>query len=339
MARLPPPIYNDITQIIGNTPIVRLNPKKFSVNNNTALQEEGARSHGNVEYLVKLEYTNGLSGSIKDRVAKKILADAERSNKIKPGTTLLIPSSGNLGLQCFKWVRRDVIIVTVNTYLLTHFNSLYSHLFRCYNIFVAISIALLARQRGYKTIALVPERTTIDRIQVLKSLGVEIIRTPNEARPGHSESNFDLAIKLSTEIANSVVIDEFTNQSNIQEHYEETAQEIYTQVEGKLDVLVVGVESGGSITGIAKSLKVNIPGLKVIAVEPQHSKIREDEAGGSSFIRKDRKVEDIGNNFIPPIIDFTLIDEWIKISDRDSYIMAKKLISEGFLAGPSSGSV
>ncbi|CAG8743178.1 10485_t:CDS:2, partial [Acaulospora morrowiae] len=299
MARLPPPIYNDITQIIGNTPIVRLNPKKFSVNNNTALQEKSVCSHGNVEYLVKLEYTNGLSGSVKDRVAKKILADAEKSNKIKPGTTLLIPSSGNL----------------------------------------AISIALLARQRGYKTIALVPERTTIDRIQLLKSLGVEIIRTPNEARPGHSESSFDLAIKLSTEIANSVVIDEFTNQSNIQEHYEETAQEIYTQVDGKLDVLVVGVESGGSITGIAKSLKVNIPGLKVIAVEPQHSKIREDEPGGSSFIRKDRKVEDIGNNFIPPIIDFTLIDEWIKISDRDSYIMAKNLISEGFLAGPSSGSV
>ncbi|RHZ50556.1 hypothetical protein Glove_495g21 [Diversispora epigaea] len=288
-------IFDDVSQIIGNTPIVRLNPNKFI---NTNITEEGHINSKNVEYLVKLEYTNRLSGSIKDRVAKKILSDAEKSCKIKPDTTLLIPTSGNL----------------------------------------AISIALLAQRRGYKTIALVPERTTIDRIQLLKSLGIEIIRTPNEAKPGHSESNFDLAIRLTNEIANSIVIDEFTNSSNVQEHYEETAQEIYSQVGGKLDVLVVGVESGGTITGLAKNLKERIPDLKVVAVEPQHSRIQENKPANPSAI-KDRKVEDIGNNFTSSILDLTLIDEWIKVSDQDSFVMARKLINEGFLAGPSSGSV
>ncbi|CAG8544563.1 465_t:CDS:2 [Diversispora eburnea] len=284
-------IFDDVSQIIGNTPIVRLNLNKFT---NTNITEEGHINSKNVEYLVKLEYTNRLSGSIKDRVAKKILSDAEKSCKIKSDTTLLIPTSGNL----------------------------------------AISIALLAQRRGYKTIALVPERTTIDRIQLLKSLGIEIIRTPNEAKPGHSESNFDLAIKLTNEIANSI----FTNSSNVQEHYEETAQEIYSQVGGKLDVLVVGVESGGTITGLAKNLKERIPDLKVVAVEPQHSRIQENKSVNPSTI-KDRKVEDIGNNFTSSILDLTLIDEWIKVNDRDSFVMARKLISEGFLAGPSSGSV
>ncbi|CAG8705660.1 4500_t:CDS:2 [Dentiscutata erythropus] len=287
----PPPIYNDISETIGNTPIVRLNIS--TINSDTSLS-----TSNDIELLAKLEYTNCLSGSIKDRVAKKILSDAEKSNKIGPNSTLLIPTSGNLG----------------------------------------ISIALLAQKKGYKTIALVPERTSIDRIRILKSLGVEIIRTPNEARPGHAESNFDLAIKLSSEIVNSVVIDEFTNQSNVQVHYEETSEEIYTQVEGRLDFLVVGVESGGTITGLAKNLKGRIPELKVLAVEPQYSRIQENKLIDSSTV-KEQKVEDIGNNFTPSILDASLIDAWIKVSDKDSFATARKLISEGFMAGPSSGLV
>ncbi|CAG8520877.1 3016_t:CDS:2, partial [Cetraspora pellucida] len=300
--RPPPPIYNDIAETIGNTPIVRLN---ISTNSS----DTSLSTSNNIEFLAKLEYTNCLSGSIKDRVAKKILFDAEKSNKIGPNSTLIIPTSGNLG----------------------------------------ISIALLSQRKGYKTIALVPERTSIDRIRILKSLGVEIIRTPNEARPGHAESNFDLAIKLSSEIANSVVINEFTNQSNAQAHYEETSEEIYTQVEGNLDVLVVGVESGGTITGLAKNLKGRIPGLKILAVEPQYSRIQENKLTDSSTIKailsesltslKEQKVEDIGNNFTPPILDSSLIDEWANISDKESFAMARKLISEGFMAGPSSGSI
>ncbi|RIB27049.1 tryptophan synthase beta subunit-like PLP-dependent enzyme [Gigaspora rosea] len=288
MSRPPqPPIYNDISEIIGNTPIVRLNIS--NINSDTSIS-----TSNDIELLAKLEYTNCLSGSIKDRVAKKILSDAEKSNKIGPNSTLLIPTSGNLG----------------------------------------ISIALLAQRKGYKTIALVPERTSIDRIRILKSLGVEIIRTPNEARPGHAESNFDLAIKLSTEIANSVVIDEFTNQSNVQAHYEETSEEIYTQVNGKLDILVVGVESGGTITGLAKNLKGRIPGLKVLKRDYFKHNLNE-----FFIFKKDQKVEDIGNNFTPSILDVSLIDAWIKVSDKESFAAARKLISEGFMAGPSSGSV
>nr|CAG8504541.1 11121_t:CDS:10 [Entrophospora candida] len=279
----PPPIVNDITETIGNTPIVNL---KSLINK----QKPNDLSSSKIEILAKLEYLNSLSGSIKDRVARKILIDAEASNKIKSGSTLLIPTSGNLG----------------------------------------ISIALLAQRKGYKTIALIPERTSIDRVNLLKTLGVEIIRTQNEVYESSSESNVNMAIKLSNEIANSFVIDEYASQSNLQTHYEETAEEIFLQVDGNLDVLVIGVESGAS---------QEFPSiLKVVAVEPQHSRIQENKPIlPTSF--KDRKVEDIGNNFTPNVLDRSLIDLWMKISDKDSFTMARKLIAEGFLAGSSSGAV
>ncbi|CAI2164990.1 18984_t:CDS:10 [Funneliformis geosporum] len=252
----------------------------------------------NIELLAKLEYLNSLSGSIKDRVAKRILEDVEKKEELNSKTTLLIPTSGNLG----------------------------------------ISIALLAYKKGYKTIVLVPERTSIDRIHILKALGVEIIRTQTEAHYDAPESNFSLAKKLSSEIANSIVIDEFNSQSNFKVHYEETAEEIYTQMEGKLDVLVVGVESGATITGLAKNLKSRISGLKVVAVEPQHSRIQDNKPINPSSV-KDRKVEDIGNNFTPTILDMSLIDSWMRVSDQESFAMSRKLINDGLLAGPSSGSV
>ncbi|RIA96881.1 pyridoxal-phosphate dependent enzyme [Glomus cerebriforme] len=287
--RLPPPIFDDITSTIGNTPIVRIKSISTLV---------PSIELSNIELLVKLEYLNSLSGSIKDRVAKRILEDAEKENKINSDTTLLIPTTGNLG----------------------------------------ISIAMLAHKKGYKTIVLVPERTTIDRIHILKALGAEIIRTQNEAHHDAPESNFSLAKKLSSEITNSIVVDEFNNQNNYKLHYEETAEEIYTQVEGKLNVLVVGVESGATITGLAKNLKSRIPGLKVVAVEPQHSRIQDNIPINPSSI-KDRKVEDIGSNFTPPILDKSLIDSWIKVIDQESFAMSRRLINNGLLAGPSSGSV
>ncbi|RGB28492.1 tryptophan synthase beta subunit-like PLP-dependent enzyme [Rhizophagus diaphanus] len=285
----PPPIFDDITSTIGNTPIVR-------INSISTLAPSFELS--NIELLAKLEYLNPLSGSIKDRVAKRILEDVEKENKVKAGTTLLIPTSGNLG----------------------------------------VSIAMLAHKKGYKTIVLVPERTTIDRIHVLKALGTEIIRTQSEVHHDAPESNFSLAKKLSGEITNSIVVDELNSQSNFNVHFEETAEEIYTQVEGKLDVLVVGVESGATITGLSKNLKSRISGLKVIAVEPQHSRIQDNIPINPSSI-KERKVEDIGNDFTPPLLDKSLIDHWIKVNDQESFSMSRKLIKNGLLAGPSSGTV
>ncbi|CAG8575637.1 6244_t:CDS:10 [Paraglomus brasilianum] len=282
--RSPPPIMTDISSIIGNTPIVRLNFNELD--------------DKPIELLAKLEFLNPVSGSIKDRVARRILNDLEKSNKLHADATLIIPTTGNLG----------------------------------------IAIALLSKKKGYKTLAVIPERTSSDRIHLLKTLGVEIIRTPNEAHRSASESNYALALKLASQMVNSIVIDETTSLDNVQVHYDETAKEILTQVRGKLDLLVVGVESGGTVTGLAKNLKSIIPGLKVVAVEPQHSSIEEGKPATPLSLQHWR-VEDIGNNFTPSILDTTLIDTWIKVTDKDSFATARKLMNEGLMAGPSSGSV
>ncbi|KAI7825302.1 tryptophan synthase beta subunit-like PLP-dependent enzyme, partial [Gamsiella multidivaricata] len=248
------------------------------------------------ELLAKTEFSN-LSGSIKDRVAQRILANLQVANKIKgESTTLVVPSSGNL----------------------------------------VISLALLSPQNGhYKVIGLVPERTSLDRIQLLKSLSVEIVRTPIEAHAESAESQFSIAKKIATDLPNAILVDEFADGANVQVHSQETADEILIQCEGRLDVLVVGVETGGTITGLARTLKAKIPGLKVVGVEPEHSSVHDGVIRTGAW-----KVEDIGGNFTPSILDKGLVDEWIQVSDQDSYSTARQLIrEEGVFCGPSSGTV
>ncbi|KAF9212632.1 hypothetical protein CPC16_004722 [Podila verticillata] len=279
-SRVPPPIADAVVETIGNTPIVRL---------------VTAGSKAQVDLLAKLEYTNS-SGSIKDRVAQRILANLKAANKIKDSTVLVVPSSGNL----------------------------------------AISLALLAPRHGhYKVIGLVPERTSQDRIQLLKSLGVEIVRTSIEAHADSAESQFSIAKKITTDLPDAILIDEFASGASVQVHIEETAEEIFIQCEGRLDALVVGVETGGAITGLAKALKSKIPGLKVVGVEPEHSSIQDGLNRSGAW-----KVEDIGGNFTPAILDKSLVDQWIQVSDQESYSTARQLIrEEGVFCGPSSGSV
>ncbi|KAK3832395.1 MAG: tryptophan synthase beta subunit-like PLP-dependent enzyme [Linnemannia gamsii] len=278
----PPAIADAVVATIGNTPIVRL-------------LATGSKTQ--VELLAKTEFSNP-SGSIKDRVAQRILAGLEAANKIKSGgiTTLVVPSSGNL----------------------------------------AISLALLAPRHGhYKVIGLVPERTSQDRIQLLKSLGVEIVRTPIEAHADSAESQFSIAKKIATDLPDAILIDEFADAANVQVHSQETAEEILIQCEGRLDVVVVGVETGGTITGLARTLKAKIPGLKVVGVEPEHSSIQDGVHRSSAW-----KVEDIGGNFTPSILDKSLVDAWVKVSDQESYSTARQIIrEEGLFCGPSSGSV
>ncbi|KAG0005668.1 hypothetical protein BGZ79_002939 [Entomortierella chlamydospora] len=273
-------LYMALLDSIGNTPIVRLN---------------AAGNRGQIELLAKTEFSNP-SGSIKDRVAQRILSNLRAANKIKESTALIVPGSGNL----------------------------------------AISLAALSSQHGqYKVIGLVPERTTHDRIQLLKSFDVEIVRTQVEAHAESAESQFSIAKKIATNLPEAVLVDEYSDGANVQVHSQETAEEIFIQCQGRLDVLVVGVESGGSVTGLARTLKAKIPGLKVVAVEPEHSSIQDGVTGNCAW-----KVEDIGGNFTPTILDKSLIDEWIQVSDRESYSTARQLIrEEGVFGGPSSGSV
>ncbi|KAF9935619.1 hypothetical protein BGZ67_003257 [Mortierella alpina] len=280
----PPAIVDTVvgkSNTIGNTPIVRLS---------------AAGTGAQIELLAKTEFSNP-SGSIKDRVAQRILVNLKAANKIKDSkTVLVVPSSGNL----------------------------------------ALSLALLSPRHGhYKVIGLVPERTSEDRIHLLKSLGVEIVRTPIEAHADSAESQFSIAKKIATDLQDAILIDEFSDQANVQVHSEETAEEILIQCEGRLDVLVVGVESGGTITGLARTLKAKIPGLKVVGVEPEHSSVQDGVTRTGAW-----KVEDIGGNFTPSILDKALVDHWVQVSDQESYSTARQLIrEEGVFGGPSSGSV
>ncbi|OAD04843.1 hypothetical protein MUCCIDRAFT_186686 [Mucor lusitanicus CBS 277.49] len=255
-----------------------------------------------VNILAKLEYTNP-TGSAKDRLAKYLLDEHEKKNPFESRDaatskkTLIIPTSGNLG----------------------------------------ISLATLAAKRQYRIIAILPERTSNDRISLLKALGVEILRSPNEVRPEAPESAHSVAARLAEQLPNAIVMDE-TKLRDLTA-YHGLAEEILQQTKLSVDYVFVGVESGAMLTGIAQYLKSKIPGVKVIGVEPTDSALG-DSASTKPVRGADWKIEDLGSNVIPDSLDKSLVDAWIKISDKEAYSMARRLIrDEGILCGPSSGAL
>ncbi|ORX87014.1 PALP-domain-containing protein [Basidiobolus meristosporus CBS 931.73] len=280
MSRLPP-IVDHISDQVGCTPLVRIHLKAQS----SAIK---------CELLGKCEFLNP-GGSLKDRVAKRVLEDLESQEKISSDSTLIIPTSGNL----------------------------------------SIGLALFAARKGYHIVAIIPDKTSIEKIQVLKSLGVEILRTPADAHHDSPESHVGVAKKLAADTPNSLVIDEYSNQFSVAAH-EETADEILQQCNDKLDMIVVGVESGGSITAIANRLRAKLPNIRVIGVD----------AKGSSITNPDEKLvgnyktQGLGTNFTPPLLNKSLVDEWEIVSDAEAFGMARRLIAEeGLLCGSSSGAV
>ena len=241
--------------------------------------------------LVKCEFFNA-GGSIKDRIGYSMVLQAEKNGRIKPGDTLIEPTSGNTG----------------------------------------IGLALAAAIKGYKMIITMPEKMSKEKEVVLKALGAEIIRTPTEAAWDSPESHIGIAKKLNKEIPNSHILDQYGNENNPLAHYEFTANEIIETFNNNLSMLVAGVGTGGTITGIAKKLKEKIPDIKIVGVDPYGSIL-----GGGTEIYP-YKVEGIGYDFFPDVLDNNLIDEYIKINDKDSFIFARKLIKEeGLLVGGSSG--
>ncbi|KAI7903068.1 tryptophan synthase beta subunit-like PLP-dependent enzyme [Cokeromyces recurvatus] len=254
----------------------------------------------NVSIVAKLEYLNP-SGSAKDRLAKYLLDKYEKENPFRDASrnkTLIIPTSGNLG----------------------------------------ISLATLAAKRHYyRIIAILPERTSSDRIAVLKALGVEILRSPNEVRPEAPESAYSVAAKLAEQLKNAIIMDE-TKLRDLTA-YHELAQEIIEQTKTiQVDSIFVGAESGAMLTGIAHYIKEKLPNIKIIGVEPAESILSDTEPNYP--IRPDWKIEDLGNNFLPESLNKRLVDEWVKVSDKEAYSVARRLIrDEGILCGPSSGAV
>ncbi len=278
-----PKIYNNILDHIGNTPIVRINK---------IAEDEGIEC----ELLAKCEFFNA-GGSIKDRIGKRMILDAEKQGRIKKGDILIEPTSGNTG----------------------------------------IGMALTAAIQGYKMIITLPEKMSKEKVDVLKALGAEIIRTPTEAAWDAPESHIGVAAKLNKLTPNSHILDQYINPSNPLAHYDGTAEEIIYQCDGKIDYVVSAAGTGGTISGIAKKLKEKVPGVQIIGVDPVGSILAQPESLNGKITSY--QVEGIGYDFIPDVLDRSLIDHWVKSEDTESFDMARRLIrQEGLLCGGSSGS-
>ena len=268
-------IFTSIDQIIGNTPLMELKNIESEFNLEAKL-------------LAKLEYLNP-TGSAKDRVARKMLDDAESSGNLKDNAVIIEPTSGNTG----------------------------------------IGLASVAAARGYRTIIVMPDTMSIERIKLMKAYGAEVVLT--EGAKGMAGA-IERAEQLANEIPGGFVPSQFTNPSNPKAHFETTGPEIFEDTEGQVDIFIAAAGTGGTVSGTGKYLKEKISGLKVIAVEPAGSPVLSKGCAGP------HKIQGIGAGFIPDTLDTSVYDEVIAISDDDAFeygrILGKK---EGFLVGISSG--
>uniref|UniRef100_A0A8C9VYT1 Cystathionine beta-synthase n=1 Tax=Scleropages formosus TaxID=113540 RepID=A0A8C9VYT1_SCLFO len=279
-----PKILPNILKQIGDTPMVRIN----SITKAYGLK---------CELLAKCEFFNA-GGSVKDRISLRMVEDAERAGILKPGDTIIEPTSGNTG----------------------------------------IGLALAAAVRGYRCIIVMPEKMSMEKVDVLRALGAEIVRTPTSARFDSPESHVGVAWRLKNEMPNSHILDQYRNPSNPLAHYDTTAEEILEQCDGKVDMLVAGAGTGGTITGIARKLKERCPNVKIVGVDPEGSILGEPEELNRSDTTS-YEVEGIGYDFIPTVLDRSVVDTWYKSNDEESFSMSRMLIKEeGLLCGGSSGS-
>lgn len=268
-------VYKAISDLIGNTPLVEL----------THIEEkEGLDSR----VVAKVEFFNP-AGSVKDRIAKKMIEDAEKAGKIKPGATLIEPTSGNTG----------------------------------------IGIASVAAAKGYKAIMTMPETMSVERRNLLKAYGAKVVLT--DGKTG-MKGAIAKAKELAATIPNSFIPSQFENPSNPQAHYESTGPEIWKDTEGKVDIFVAGVGTGGTVSGTGKYLKDQNPNVKVIAVEPATSPVLSQGYAGPHGI------QGIGAGFVPNTLDTSVYDEVFTVTNEQAYETGRLIVhNEGMLVGISSG--
>ena len=278
-------IKDSVLDCVGNTPMVRIN---------NITEAEGLKC----ELLVKCEFMNP-GGSVKDRIGRRMLLDAEKSGRIKKGDILIEPTSGNTG----------------------------------------VGLSMAAAAKGYRMIITMPEKMSQEKQDALTGLGATVIRTPTPYAFDHLYSHIGIAIQLTRDLENAHCLDQYCNPSNPMAHYEETGEEIWQQCEGKLDYLFLGAGTGGTLTGISRKLKEKNPNIKIIAIDPEGSILAEPESLNGPGPEGGQQVEGIGYDFIPRVLDRSLTDHWIKAPDKESYIWARRLLrEEGLMCGGSSGS-
>lgn len=268
-------IYQNIEELIGNTPLVQL----------TRWQQ---RNQLQATVYAKLERFNP-GASVKDRVAKAMLDDAEAKGLVTQSTTIIEPTSGNTG----------------------------------------IGLSMMAAARGYRCIIVMPETMSIERQKLMLAYGAELVLTPGSAG---MRGTLEKAAELAKEIPNSFIPGQFDNLANAQAHYMTTGPEIWADTEGKVDIFVAGVGTGGTISGAGKYLKEQNPNIKVVAVEPDRSPLLSEGVAGPHAI------QGIGANFVPKVLDTTIYDEIIRVTDGDALSAGRSIArTEGLLVGISSG--